>query len=130
MANSSQLLADELKKLGVSFSKYCKQAVFACISKLPLPELKQFLWLALYLKKPVSQDNEFYEFKMPYELLELYDSTFKELKVNAVVNYGSKKLVFSHLDFLEIEPEIKSVVEEISKPLFFKTLFLILGSIK
>ncbi len=129
MANSSQLLADELKKLGVSFSKYCKQAVFASISKLPLPELKQFLWLALYLKKPVGQDSEFYEFKMPYELLKLYDSAFKELKIKAVVNYGSKKLVFLHPDFLETEPEIKSVATEISKPLFFKTLFLILGSI-
>lgn len=129
MANSSQLLADELKKLGISFSKYCKQAVSACILKLPFLELKQFLMLALYLKKPANQDNEFYEFKVPYELLELYDTTFKKLNVKAVVNYGSKKVVFGHSDFLAIKPEINTVVTEISKPLFFKTLFLILGSI-
>ncbi len=129
MANSSQLLADELKKLGISFSKYCKQAVFDCILKLPFLELKQFLMLALYLKKPTNQDNEFYEFKVPYELLELYDTTFKKINVKAVVNYGSKKVVFGHSDFLANEPEINTVVTEISKPLFFKTLFLILGSI-
>ncbi len=129
MANSSQLLADELKKLGISFSKYCKQAVFACILKLPVLELKQFLMLALYLKKTANQENEFYEFKVPYELLELYDTAFKKLKVNAVVNYGSKKVIFAHPDFLAIEPEINTIITEISKPLFFKTLFLILGSI-
>ena len=129
MANSSQLLADELKKLGISFSKYCKQAVFDCILKLPFLELSQFLMFALYLKKPANQDNEFYEFKVPYELLEHYDTAFKKLKVNAVVNYGSKKVIFAHPDFLAIEPEINTVVTEISKPLFFKTLFLILGSI-
>ncbi len=129
MANSSQLLADELKKLGISFSKYCKQAILACILKLPLPELKQFLMLTLYFKKPASQDNEFYEFKVPYELLELYDTAFKKINIKAVVNYGSKKLIFVHSDFLAIETEINSAVVEISKPLFFKTLFLILGSI-
>ena len=129
MANSSQLLADELKKLGISFSKYCKQAVFACILKLPLSELKQFLLLALYFKKTENQDSDFSEFKLPYELLKLYDSAFEKLKIKAVVNYGSKKVVFTHSDFLEIEPEINSVVAEVSKPLFFKTLFLILGSI-
>ncbi len=129
MANSSQLLADELKKLGISFSKYCKQAILACILKLPFLELKQFLMFALYLKKPSNQDSEFYEFKVPYELLELYDAAFKKLNVKAVVNYGSKKVVFAHPDFSAIEPEINTVIAETSKPLFFKTLFLILGSI-
>lgn len=129
MASFSQALNDELKRLKLSFSKYCKRDIQPVLLNLPFAEFKKFLLFTLFFKKPEIQDAEFVEFKLPYELLELFERTLKKLKVPVIVNYGTKKIIFTKTDFALVDTEISALLNQESRTIFFQTLFLTLGSI-